>query len=128
MNTSEYWKMCHHCRVSENPHNPSTHIISRRWDDVCQECSQKYPANPFLDLWKQPEKTLPIAEMYARPRQFEIECGVYEHKTTTRLYTVIALASMEHDESRVIIYSGSDNRVWVRPLAEFQEKFVKVKT
>jgi len=46
----------------------------------------------------------------------------YQHHKGN-LYTLLHIGLLEKDLSAVAIYRGVDGRIWVRPLAEFKEKF-----
>jgi len=56
----------------------------------------------------------------------------YTHKWTGNVYEVIAEGRMQaavpvNDYDRVTIYQGPDGKFWVRPVAEFDERFEPIK-
>lgn len=46
----------------------------------------------------------------------------WKHKRTRGIYSIVTLAKLEATLDDVVIYSGATG-TWVRPLAEFCEKF-----
>ena len=60
------------------------------------------------------------------PRHFhtQVGSGPWRHRKSGRWYTVVCTALMEADQTPVTVYQDEQNgAVWVRPLAEFLERF-----
>lgn len=50
---------------------------------------------------------------------------LYRHKKTSGYYRPLAVARIEETLAHVVVYKHvSTENIWVRPLAEFEEKFV----
>ncbi len=52
--------------------------------------------------------------------------GVWRHKKTAKCYRVLKLALRESDLEHLVVYVRQGGPTWVRPLAEFHERFEKV--
>lgn len=81
------------------------------------------------------ELTAENAALRARLEEYEVKkpkTPRWRHRNRGRTYTIIANAQVQTDTplsdyAEVIIYkSEADGKVWVRPVAEFQERFDEI--
>jgi hypothetical protein len=60
----------------------------------------------------------------AKPESPEPRGDLHVHKKTGNIYRVLHVGQMESTQHEMVVYqSTEDQRIWIRPLPEFNEKF-----
>lgn len=58
-----------------------------------------------------------------------MKAGIYKHNKGGKLYEVLHNGLLEVNLEPVVIYASLENgTVWVRPMAEFKERFTFIKS
>ncbi|NCS99882.1 hypothetical protein GW765_02775 [Candidatus Parcubacteria bacterium] len=76
-----------------------------------------------INITKKDPQVLSSEQLEARRR---VRPGEYLHKKSGGLYEVQDICFVESDLSLAVLYRSKDGLLWMRPIAEFEEKFEKI--